>query len=215
MLSLTDTALTVLEKRYLRHDPEGNLIEDPEGMFRRVAHAVAQAEPPEKKEWAEEKFSELMFSLRFLPNSPTLMNAGITGTLSACFVLDIEDSLQGILETAARAGKILKYGGGCGFNLSNIRSRTERVRSTNGKACGPVAVLRHLHSLNTMVQQAGKRNGANMAVLRCDHKDIEGFITCKREDPDSIYSFNLSVALTDEFMEKAKQPNVYDKWPVN
>ena len=218
-VEISDNARVVLEKRYLRKDDDGNPIETPEEMFRRVAHAIAQAETLNGTEsdaelW-EGKFYEVMSTLEYLPNSPTLMNAGIqqpdgegTGTLSACFVMGLEDTMEGIMTTAKEMAMVQKFGGGTGFALSPIRPKGSSVTTTRGKACGPVAVLRHLSSVSTLVTQGGKRDGANMAVMDVHHPDILEFIDCKRVEGE-IHNFNISVGASHEFMEAVKAGTDY------
>lgn len=184
-MSFSDNAITILQQRYLRSG------ETPDGMLRRVAGD-------------NQDYYEMMSRLDFLPNSPTLFNAGSTeGTMSACFVLEVPDSLDGILEVATKAAALLKWGGGVGYVLSHLRSKQELVRSTGGRACGPVRVLKLFHALSATFDQGGKRPGAQMAVLSCDHPDISDFINAKAEDPDALSTFNISVALTDDFMRRA------------
>ena len=213
-VDLTDNARVVLEKRYLRKDREGSIVETAEGMFRRVAHAIAQPETlygteADADEW-EERFYEVMASLEFVPNSPTLMNAGIqqpggqgTGTLSACFVMGLEDTMEGIMTTAKEMAMVQKFGGGTGFALSSIRPKGSGITTTHGKACGPVAVLRHLSSVSKLVTQGGKRDGANMAVMDVHHPDVLEFIDCKHEEGE-IHNFNISVGASHQFMEAVK-----------
>ena len=154
-------------------------------------------------------FNQMMLDLDFIPNSPTLMNAGIyqdtseaspgTGTLSACFVMGLEDTMSGIMETAKEMALVQKFGGGTGFSLSPIRPKDSPIKTTHGKACGPIAVLRHLSSVSKLVTQGGKRDGANMAVLDVHHPDILEFIDCKHEEGE-IHNFNISVGASHEFM---------------
>ena len=188
-------------------------------MLRRVAHAIAQAEllygtEADAKEW-EDRFYEVMASLEFLPNSPTLMNAGIsqedgsgTGTLSACFVMGLEDTMEGIMTTAKEMALVQKFGGGTGFALSEIRPKGSHIKTTHGQACGPVAVLRHLSSVSKLVTQGGKRDGANMAVMDVHHPDILEFIDCKHKEGE-IHNFNISVGASHEFMEAVKAGTDY------
>ena len=210
---ISDNARVVLEKRYLRKDSDGNVVETPEEMFRRVAHAIAEPETLYGKEgdgqrW-EEAFYEVMARLEFVPNSPTLMNAGTgAGTLSACFVLGLDDSMDGIMTTAKEAAMVQKFGGGTGFALSEIRPKGASITTTHGKACGPVAVLRHLSSVSTLVTQGGKRDGANMAVLDVHHPDILEFIECKQVEGE-IHNFNISVGASHEFMQAVKEGTDY------
>lgn len=208
MLKLSETALRVLEARYLKKDPEGNPIESPEEMFKRVARHVAQAEErfePGKAGYWQEKFYEVMVELRFLPNSPTLMNAGKRlGQLAACFVLPVEDSLSSIFTALKRAAIIHQSGGGTGFSFSRLRPRGSPVASTHGVASGPVSFMRIFNMATEVIKQGGTRRGANMGVLRVDHPDIREFITVKR-DPRELTTFNLSVGITDAFTEAFKR----------
>ncbi|MQC17883.1 MAG: adenosylcobalamin-dependent ribonucleoside-diphosphate reductase [Chloroflexi bacterium] len=203
-VALTDNARTVLERRYLLRDAEGNVRETPEEMLARVALHIASAEATEKarREWAQRYYDE-MAALRFLPNSPTLMNAGTgQGTLAACFVLPVDDTLESIMATAEATAMVQKYGGGTGFSFSRLRGKGEAIRTTHGAACGPVSVLRHYDDVSRLVTQGGKRDGANMGILRVDHPDIREFIHAK-DDGVSAIRFNISVAVTSEFMDAA------------
>ena len=203
-VQLTDNARTVLERRYLLRDASGEVVETPEELFARVADAIASVEATEalRADYAQ-RFYDMMASLRFLPNSPTLMNAGTgAGTLAACFVLPVEDTLESIMSTAQAAAMVQKYGGGTGFSLSQLRGEGEPIATTHGAACGPVSVLRHYDDVSRLVTQGGKRDGANMAVLRVDHPDIRTFIHAK-DDGASAQRFNISVAVTDDFMNAA------------
>ena len=218
-VDVSDNAMTVLRKRYLRKDASGEIVETPEGMFRRVAHAIAEPEKLYGTEvdaatW-EDEFYRVMARLEFVPNSPTLMNAGIqmedgagTGTLSACFVMGLEDSMKGIMTTATEMAMVQKFGGGTGFALSNIRPKGAGIKTTHGQACGPVAVLRHLSSVSKLVTQGGKRDGANMAVMDVHHPDILEFIDCKKQEGE-IHNFNISVGASHEFMEAVKAGTDY------
>jgi len=203
---LSQHALAVLEKRFLQRDQRGQLVEDPPGLFRRVARAIAAVDDiyrDFKREESEEIFVELMASLRFLPNSPTLMNAGLPrGQLSGCFVLPVEDSMESIYGTLRDAALIQKSGGGTGFSFSKLRPRGDYVRSTRGVSSGPVSFMR-LYDYSTQINRmGGTRAGANMGVLRHDHPDIREFVNAKK-DPGSLTSFNISVMATDEFMREA------------
>ena len=218
-IDLSDNARVVLEKRYLRKNAKGEIAETPAGMFRRVAHAIAAPEyangPAEEAMAWEEKFYEVMAKLEFVPNSPTLMNAGIqradgqgTGTLSACFVMGLDDHMDGIMTTAKETAMVQKYGGGTGFALSSIRPKGATIQTTHGQACGPVEVLRHLSSVSKLVTQGGKRDGANMAVMDVHHPDIMEFIDCKAQEGE-IHNFNISVGASHEFMEAVKAGTTY------
>ena len=211
---ISANAKVILEKRYLRKDSHGEICETPDEMFHRVADALASPEleygktQEETKEMANE-FYQMMSSLKFLPNSPTLMNAGTgAGTLSACFVLPLTDSMEGIMSAARDAAMVQKFGGGTGFALSEIRPKNSPIKTTHGKACGPISVLKHLSSVSTLVTQGGKRDGANMAVMDVHHPDILEFINCKKVEGD-IHNFNISVGVTDEFMEAVKNDTDY------
>src|SRR5258708_16507628 len=200
---LTDHALSVLEKRFLLRDENGQLIEDPAGLCARAHGASASIDDPYgdfRREESEELFFDLLSSLTFLPNSPTLMNAGTSrGQLAGCFVLPIEDSMESIYGTLRDVALIQKTGGGTGFSFSHLRPRGDYIRSTRGVSNGPVSFLR-LYDYSTQVNRlGGTRPGANMAVLRHDHPDILEFVNSKK-DLESLSSFNISVMATDEFM---------------
>ena len=212
--SLTENARVVVEKRYLRKGKSGEHVENAQGMFRRVADALAQpdrlygADDEQVKKTAQ-RFFEIMATLEYLPNSPTLMNAGTgAGTLSACFVLPLADSMEGIMGAAHDAAMVQKFGGGTGFALSELRRKGAHIKTTHGKACGPIAVLRHLSSVSTLVTQGGKRDGANMAVMDVHHPDILEFIDCKQVEGD-IHNFNISVGVSDEFMQAVASRTTY------
>jgi ribonucleoside-diphosphate reductase alpha chain len=210
MVTLSSQAQTVAEKRYFLKDDDGNLIENADGLFRRVADAVADVEKTSfGKLDAEVKlisndFYGMMETLDFIPNSPTLMNAGTKqGTLSACFVLPLEDSMGGIMKAAHDAAMVQKFGGGTGFALSKLRPSGDRIKTTHGIACGPIEVLKTLSRVSSMITQGGKRDGANMAVMDVHHPDILEFIDCKAQEGE-IHNFNISVGVTTDFMQAVK-----------
>lgn len=212
-MKLSDNAIKVLEKRYLSRDAEGNIIETPEELFRRVASTVAEAD----KAYGEsdvtdlkEQFYNMMVNLDFIPNSPTLMNTGKDlGQLSACFVLPVEDTMEGIFDAVKNAALIHKSGGGTGFSFSKLRPKGAVVRTTGGVASGPVSFIKVFNSATEAVKQGGRRRGANMAILRVDHPDILEFIQCKKDNLD-ITNFNISVGITEKFMSAVENGEEYE-----
>ncbi len=214
-IKLAYNAIRILERRYLLKDVKGKVIETPGDMFRRVAKAIASAEKKldtdkEEIRKLEDEFYEMMKNLEFLPNSPTLMNAGTdVQQCSACYVLPIEDSLESIFETLKQAAIIQKTGGGTGYSFSRIRPKGDVVKTTGGVASGPINFIKVFNTVTEAVKQGGRRRGANMGILRVDHPDIMEFVIAKEKDP-SLINFNLSVALTDKFMRAVENDEDYD-----
>jgi len=212
--NLTKNARRVLEARYLIRDAERQVVETPEELFERVARAIAHAElllgNARQRAYWEEQFYRVLASLDFLPNSPTLMNAGTPlGQLSACFVLPVEDTMEGIFEAIKQMALVQRTGGGTGFAFSRLRPRGDVVASTGGEASGPLSFMKIFDAATEHIKQGGKRRGANMGVLRVDHPDIMEFIQAKL-DGQTLRNFNLSVGVTDAFMGAVRRGRHYD-----
>ncbi|MHC4437944.1 MAG: ribonucleotide reductase N-terminal alpha domain-containing protein [Planctomycetota bacterium] len=204
--TLSDNARKVLESRYLIRDEQGRCVETPEGLFTRVATLIAGAEARygasagEIKQW-HKKYYSLMASLKFLPNSPALMNAGRRGMLSACFVLPIEDSIEGIFEAVKQTALIQQAGGGTGFSFDKLRPTGDRVASSGGKTSGPVSFWRVFSETTNAIQQGAFRRGANMGMMGVEHPDILKFLYAK-QNLEAFTNFNISVKITDSWMRK-------------
>lgn len=211
-LKLSLNSLRILEERYLRRDPVTKKVESPAEMFRRVAHVVAQADSnyDANPQDSEERFYNAMVNFEFLPNSPTLMNAGADlGQLSACFVLPIEDSLAGIFDSLKHTAIIHQSGGGTGFSFSRIRPKGDLVKSTMGIASGPVSFMRIFDRATETIKQGGMRRGANIGILSVNHPDIHEFIRAKEQEGE-LDNFNISVAVTDDFISRARSNQNYE-----
>ena len=194
-LALTDNARFIIEKRYLKKDKEGNPSEDFVGLFTRISQAISQGAPESDRLKYQDKYFEKMSTLKFLPNSPTIVNAGTDrGCLSACFVISPEDNIQSIMKIANDAAMIEKWGGGIGFGFSGLRPKQDKIATTHGQACGPIAVMKLYSSVGATLTQGSFRLGAHMGQLSISHPDIREFIHCKDAD-DTLSNFNISALI--------------------
>jgi ribonucleoside-diphosphate reductase alpha chain len=212
---LTVNALEVLKARYLLRDEQEKITETPKLLFKRVAQAIAKVDKTfgDNSQTSEKTFYQMMAKLEFLPNTPTLFNAGTDiGQLSACFVLPVHDSLDGIFTTVKNMALIEQTGGGVGFNFSELRPKGDLVKSTKGVASGPVSFMRIFDTSTEVIKAGGKRRGAMMGILRVDHPDVLEF-TVAKQNPLMLSNFNVSVAVTDEFMAAVDSDEMH--WLVN
>ncbi len=211
-LKLSVNAVKVLQSRYLLRNSEGKVVETPKEMFRRVARAIAAVDKKYNGNYrkTEEEFFDAMSKFEFLPNTPCLMNAGTEmQMLNACFVLNVEDSLDKIFDSLKTAGILQKYAGGTGFSFSKLRPKGSVIKTTKGVSSGPVSFMSLFDAMTGVIKLGSKRRGANMGILRVDHPDVIDFIQCKG-DLKSFSNFNISVAATDRFMNAVLKNKNYD-----